>query len=119
MEKRSRQRVRDQVAHMAFGAESRIRARADIHDGQELKGSINRPDTEALDQPSPNHHFRLATRGRSIQLGHELPRHFTGSAAEIPPESRHAGRPLARLLRATNGLLHCKNSMALPNTFEL
>ena len=35
-----------------------------------LKGSINRPDTEAQDQPSPNHHFRLATRGRSIQKGH-------------------------------------------------
>ena len=31
----------------------RDRARADIHDGQELKGSINRPDTEAQDQPSP------------------------------------------------------------------
>jgi hypothetical protein len=26
------------------------RARADIHDGQELKGSLNRPDTEAQDQ---------------------------------------------------------------------
>ena len=37
-----------------------------------LKGSINRPDTEAQDQPSPNHHFRLATRGRSIQKGHNL-----------------------------------------------
>ena len=34
-----------------------------------LEGSINRPDTEAQDQPSPNHHFRLATRGRSIQKG--------------------------------------------------
>jgi hypothetical protein len=45
--------------------------RADIHYGQELNGSINRPDTEAQDQPSPNHHFRLATRGRSIQMGHK------------------------------------------------
>jgi len=26
------------------------RTRADIHDGQALKGSINRPDTEAQDQ---------------------------------------------------------------------
>ena len=42
-----------------------------IHDGQELKVSINRPDTEAQDQPSPNHHFRLATRGRSIQMGQQ------------------------------------------------
>jgi hypothetical protein len=37
---------------------------------QKLQGSINRPDTEALDQPSPTHHFRLATHGRSIQKGH-------------------------------------------------
>ena len=37
---------------MAFGAESRMRSnvRADIHDGQGLKGSISRPDTEAQDQ---------------------------------------------------------------------
>ena len=34
-------------------------------------GSINRPDTEAQDQPSPNHHFRLATRGRSTRLGQD------------------------------------------------
>ena len=27
-----------------------IGAAADIHDGQELKGSVNRPDTEAQDQ---------------------------------------------------------------------
>jgi hypothetical protein len=33
--------------------------------------SINRPDTEAQDQLSPNHHFRLATRGRSIQMGQQ------------------------------------------------
>ena len=37
----------------------------------DLKGSVHRPDTEAHDQPSPNHHFRLATRGRSIQMGQE------------------------------------------------
>src|SRR5271165_5866828 len=45
--------------------------RADIHDGQELERSINGPDTEAQDQPSSNQHFRLATRGRSIQKGHD------------------------------------------------
>ena len=71
MEKRSRQRVRDQVALLAFGAEfaNEIeRARISMM-ARSLKGSINRPDTEAQDQPSPNHHFRLATRGRSIQKG--------------------------------------------------
>src|SRR4029077_8658839 len=70
MEKRSRQRVRDQVALMAFGAESRMRSSADIHDGQEHKRSVQGPDTEAQDPRPPDHHFRLATRGRSIQKGH-------------------------------------------------
>jgi hypothetical protein len=37
-------------------------------------GSINGPDTEAQDQLSPNHHFRLATRGRSIQMGQKMGR---------------------------------------------
>src|ERR1700746_2226622 len=63
MEKRSRQRVRDQVAHMAFGAEK------DIHDGQEHNSSTHGPDTEAQDRSSPDRHFWLATRGRSIQMG--------------------------------------------------
>jgi hypothetical protein len=40
---------------------------ADIHDGQEQKRSIQGPDTEAQDQPSPDHHIQLATHGRSIQ----------------------------------------------------
>ena len=37
----------------------------------ELKGSINRLDTEAQDQLLQIITFRLATRGRSIQMGHE------------------------------------------------
>src|SRR6516164_7463423 len=41
--------------------------RADIHDGQEHKRSVQGPDTEAQDLSPPNHHFPLATRGRSIQ----------------------------------------------------
>ena len=41
-----------------------------------LKAPINRPDTEAQDQPSLNHRFRLATRGRSIQSGHKQTRAF-------------------------------------------
>jgi hypothetical protein len=44
--------------------------RADIHDGQEPKRSVQGPDTEAQDLSPPDHHFRLATRGRSIQMGH-------------------------------------------------
>jgi hypothetical protein len=42
--------------------------RADIHDGQEQKRSIQGPDTEAQDLSSPDHHIRLATHGRSIQM---------------------------------------------------
>jgi hypothetical protein len=33
----------------------------------EPSSDANGPDTERQDQLSPNHHFRLATRGRSIQ----------------------------------------------------
>src|SRR5215469_458605 len=40
--------------------------RADIHHGQEHKRSVQGPDTEAQDLSPPNHHFPLATRGRSI-----------------------------------------------------
>jgi len=72
MEKRSRQRVRDQVARLAFGAETRMRssARGLSMMAKEHKRSFG-PDTEAQDQSSPDRHFRLATRGRSIQMGHE------------------------------------------------
>src|ERR1700730_3012749 len=45
--------------------------RADIHDGQEHKRSVQGPDTEAQDLSPPNHHFPLATRGRSIQKCHK------------------------------------------------
>jgi len=41
--------------------------RADIHDGQEHKRSMQGPDTEAQDHP-PFAEIRLATHGRSIQL---------------------------------------------------
>src|SRR5215831_15754764 len=44
--------------------------RADIHDGQEHKRSVQGPDTEAQDLSPPNHHFPLATRGRSIEKCH-------------------------------------------------
>jgi hypothetical protein len=43
--------------------------RADIHDGQEHKRSMQGPDTDAQDQPPPFVQIRLATHGRSIQLG--------------------------------------------------
>src|SRR5262252_7787439 len=41
--------------------------RADIHDGQEHKRSVQGPDTEAQDLSPPNHHFPLATRGPGNQ----------------------------------------------------
>src|SRR6516225_3636155 len=70
MEKRSRQRVRDQVAHLAFGAESRMRSSARGYPWWPgTQRSVQGPDTDAQDQLSPDRHFRLATRGRSIQMG--------------------------------------------------
>src|ERR1700750_1062389 len=48
--------------------------RADIHGGQEHKRSVQGPDTEAQDLSPPNRHFRLATRGRSIQTCQKLTR---------------------------------------------
>ena len=52
MEKRSRQRVRDQVAHLAFGAETRMRSkRARISMmARSSNPPPSRPDTEAQDQ---------------------------------------------------------------------
>jgi hypothetical protein len=44
--------------------------RADVHDGKEHNCSVQGPDTEAQDQAPPYRHFRLATRGGSIQMGH-------------------------------------------------
>jgi hypothetical protein len=38
MEKRSRQRIRDQVAHMAFGAETRMRSSARVYPTDRPKG---------------------------------------------------------------------------------
>jgi hypothetical protein len=42
--------------------------RADIHDGQEHKRSMQGPDTDAQDQPPPFVHIRLATHGRSADI---------------------------------------------------
>src|SRR6516225_3421984 len=70
MEKRSRQRVRDQVAHLAFGAETRMRSDARGYPSWPGTQSFRQgPDTEAQDQSPPYRHFWLATRGRSIQMG--------------------------------------------------
>jgi hypothetical protein len=85
MEKRSRQRVRDQVARLAFGAETRMRssARGLSMMAKEHKRSFG-PDTEAQDQSSPDRHFRLATRGRSIQMGHNRTHAQPQSRSSVP-----------------------------------
>src|SRR2546423_9108710 len=42
--------------------------RADIHDGKGARNApCNGPNTDARDQLSPDHYFRLAPHGRSIQ----------------------------------------------------
>src|SRR3974390_2026043 len=71
MEERSRQRVRDQGALMAFGAETRMRSSARGYPCWPGTQTFHQgPDTEAQAPRPPDHHFRLATRGRSIQKGH-------------------------------------------------
>src|SRR6201987_2161628 len=63
--------------------------RADIHGGQEHKRSVQGPDTEAQDLSPPNHHFPLATRGRSIQKCHKRTRALRSGSMTAPSE-RHA-----------------------------
>jgi len=68
--KRSRQRVRDQVALLAFGAETRMRSSTR---GYPLwPGARKAPATGRIQMRKTNvlrRHFRLAARGRSIQMG--------------------------------------------------
>ena len=64
--------------------------RADIHDGQEHKCSMQGPDTDAQDQPPPSLQIRLATHGRSIQMCHFLTHAlqqtiYTGWNASLTP----------------------------------
>src|SRR6266516_4476741 len=72
--------------------------RADIHDGQEHKRSVQGPDTEAQDLSPPNHHFPLATRGRSIQ------KRKTYHLQIITFRLQRAAGPYSR---ATSGLMRC------------
>jgi hypothetical protein len=62
--------------------------RADIHGGQEHKRSVQGPDTEAQDLSPPNHHFPLATRGRSIQRCHV----WTAPSCQGKTSPRRLGR---------------------------
>jgi hypothetical protein len=70
MEKRSRRRIRDLVALTAIQglSENEIGCARISMMARSRKRSIQGPDTEAQDQPSPDHHIQLATHGRSIQI---------------------------------------------------
>src|SRR5262249_898643 len=98
--------------------------RADIHGGQEHKRSVQGPDTEAQDLSPPNHHFPLATRGRSIQMCHNRPCadgagfvSQTYSIASSARASRAGGmvRPIAlavvRLMTSSN-LVGCSTEIS-------
>jgi hypothetical protein len=65
--------------------------RADIHDGQEHKRSMQGPDTDAQDQPPPFFHIRLATHGRSIQLGQNRSWSFAIPMSASPPGTDISG----------------------------
>src|SRR5262249_16444907 len=62
MEKRSRRRIRDLMAPMAIQGLSQNEIGC-----ARISMMVQGPDTEAQDQPSPDHHIQLATHGRSIQ----------------------------------------------------
>jgi hypothetical protein len=64
-----------------------------------LRAPSNRPDTEAQDQLLQINHFRLATRGRSIQKGQEL------TCAD----------PFSLVERSASGIQQTPN-YAMPNT---
>jgi hypothetical protein len=56
------------------------------------------PDTDAQDQPPPFTQIRLATHGRSIQMGHLQTSRGLPCQVRSAPESRHrCSRPTSRL----------------------
>jgi hypothetical protein len=60
-----------------------------IHDGQEHKRSMQGPDTDAQDQPPPFAHIRLATHGRSIQLGQRRKSGCPAARSALAPANGH------------------------------
>jgi hypothetical protein len=61
--------------------------RADIHDGQEHKRSMQGPDTDAQDQPPRFTQIRLATHGRSIQSGQTRKSASPTAKSAFPPRT--------------------------------
>src|ERR1700720_4221754 len=76
---------------------------------QEHKRSMQGPDTDAQDQPPPFFHIRLATHGRSIQLGqkakYSLRAHRVRFASESGLKSDIAGGPFHAKLGSGEQLL--------------
>ena len=79
---------------------------ADIHDGQEHKRSMQGPDTDAQDQPPPFFHIRLATHGRSIQMGQTEKNSVGANVFRVTSENGHRSIESACLKSAMNGLMH-------------
>ena len=75
MEKRSRQRVRDQVALMAFGAESRMRSSA--------RGYPSWPGTETFRSRAGYRSARPITSRSSLSACNARPVHTEGPAGDI------------------------------------
>jgi hypothetical protein len=61
------------------------------------------PDTDAQDQPPPFIHIRLATHGRSIQLGQTEKNSACANVFRVTPESAHCSIQSACLKGAING----------------
>jgi len=108
MEKRSRRRTRDLVTQAASqGLSENEIGCARIHDGQEQKRSMQGPDTDAQDQPPPFIQIRLATHGRSIQLGQTQKSDCSAKRSALPSITDII-RParLVRFVPQPAGLMH-------------
>ena len=85
MEKRSDRHIRDLVAHTAFkGLDANEIGCARISVMAGAIAPFKGPNTDAQDQPPPFFHIRLATHGRSIQMGQQRPRRPRNANSDLP-----------------------------------
>src|SRR5260370_24483132 len=77
-----------------------------MQEGQEHKRSMQGTDTDAQDQPPPFIHIRLATHGRSIQMGQNRKSSSRAYVFRFAPKNGHRATSAACPFRANNGSRH-------------
>ena len=97
MEKRSRQRVRDQVALMAFGAESRMRSSA--------RGYPSWPGTETFRSRAGYRSARPITSRSSLSACNARPVHTEGPIRKSIPFGIRRGTAAGRIKHAVYSVL--------------